>query len=783
MARKTFANFEYEPLIKQTENKDLTGDKSGIFSKYRERDEVGGWMLSSFLNPTFNKGIDKGFTMSNTTTTLGVISQCYGILTLAEYSKFDLDLGKYPDACAKISMAFNYILSHIGADKEELIFDASSYFDATADKKEKLAITDYTETVALVLKCSVEIRRLLRNDLNSNRDTIVIDKKYLKQDFIGEFDATDKNATTRAELTLVERLIAKCMGVLSKSALTIKGGENYYLKNSDKPLPDVFRQKMLYKGWTFTRIDKDKHDKCEPSLYFTYLVSDAYLAFYESFSEAIGILRGVIVDKIMDDNGWSASEFEEADAELEDDELSENAQSQAKAELAEVPLDELDREVEKVNLDTFFTENKLSLPTWEVMEDLRFLQSNYKKYREFQKTNMDAGHYVDTYFSEFDTTRDFFSYNFKLVTAQSIEDSSSSDALFNVLFAMNIMLAAGTDIDYTANGRKDEFYEALQYTIPNIQRLYKKFVREGKESVCDQYILKFNEALPKDDNKYSPFNQVKELRKQRIFAYTLTPIVIKTYTTLSKYLTPYPQYEMRMYEKEIVANKMTKATSARGLRGLSPEQDIWLWDKDGFHIITNYNYTTALRMFYDYYETYEKDFVTAEEEYVIKNKNKVKEVEKQRAEETRQHINALEEQKRKGREQLAEQEARLREEFAKEIEAYKDKIKALAEQRAPVEDAIGEVVSKYYLESALTKILKDCLDENRRLDASKIGTNEIKERPTNTLNGVLFRLILSYFREAMLGGMHDSTKDENRAAGAENDIFDKLNKLLMNTQI
>lgn len=776
MVKKKSKNAKYEPLILNS-----AAEKGGIFNEYRPRKEVGEWMLNSFLNPIYNKGIDKGFTINNSTNTLGVISQCYGILTIAEYSKFGMDLGKSPDACAKISAAYNYILSHIHADKEELVFDAASYFDASsksATSKEKLYVDDYTETVATVLKCSIEMRRLLRDDLNNDRDTIQIDMKYLNQSFIADFDKTDKNAVTRAELTLVEHLMAKCMRILCDNTLTIKGGADYCLKNTDEPLPDANGQKMLYKGWTFTKIDSDKHDRCEPSLYFTYLVSDAYLAFYESFVDSIKIIREKVVAKIKKDKGWEVESHTAVEVGDDYDETYVSEPTQKK-ETFTVPLDELDEEVAKFNLDVFNKE------TADVLDDLKFLQANYKEYREFNKAVMDAGHYVDTYFSTFDTTRDFFSYNFKLVTAQNIEDSSSSDALFNVLFAINIMLAAGTDIDYDVKGHKDEFYETLQYTIPNVQRLYKKFLREGKESVCDQYILKFNEALPSDDqnNPRSPFNQVKTLRKQRIFVYALMPVLIKTYTTLSKYLTPYPQYEMRLYEQEIIENKM----SLKGRVSRSewenvvdnPGLDIWLWDKDDFHLITNYNYANALRMFYDYYETYEESFVKAKKEYVDEQQERVKEAKAALEAERRKNIDKLAQQKEQIDAQRTEEIARLKEEFEKEINGYKAEIRARDLQRAPVEDAIGDVVIKYYLENAITQLLKDCLDENRKLDASPASTMKIKERQTDTLSGVLFRLFMSYFREGMQGGLHDITQSEESATNAEDSVYDALNKLLL----
>ena len=152
-------------------------------------------------------------------------------------------------------------------------------------------------------------------------------------------------------------------------------------------------------------------------------------------------------------------------------------------------------------------------------------------------------------------------------------------------------MSSGVDLDYAAAGKGIDFYDILQYTVPNVQRLYKRLVREGKDYICDQYTLKFNEALPNDGTEAvdSVFNQARLLRKQHIVAANIIPLMIKTYNILSKYLTPYPQYEMRVYKDTIIANKM---------------EDEWVWDSDGFQLINNYNYVFSLRNFYDYYEKY-----------------------------------------------------------------------------------------------------------------------------------------------------------------------------------
>lgn len=685
-----------------------------IFNLYIDKEEVGKKMIESFMNLDVNNN-SQGFVMKKSDNRVGLISQCYGIITLAEYAKFNLDLGKYPDVSEKINIAFNDVLRRIHADTEELVFDASPYVS------EESNIICYTESIALVLRVAIEIRRLLANDLDANRNTIEIDNCFIQAQ-----KRISQNERTRKELSFVESIIAKCLDKLSKSALKINGdlGVDYILNGDDQPLLDNNGVNMRYKGWTFTDIPSDYHKDTDISLYYTYVVSDAYLAFYETFSNSISLVRKLRNN--IKDSG--------------DDVTIENA----------------DEKQYGMDLDSLQAYQK---------RDFDFIKRIYRRHFSlFNKVMMDAGHYVDTYFSKVDTTKDFFSYNFNLVTAQSIETASTSDALFNVLFAINIMMAAGVDLDYKSKNKEVEFYDSLQYTIPNVQRLYKKLARLRKEYICEQYLVKLNENLPDDSVAQNSITlQARFVRKQNIVALNLLPVIIKTYNVLSMYLTPYPQYEMRLFKDNIMSNKM---------------ENEWLWDRDGYQLINNYNYVFALRSFYDYYEKYEEPFALLKEEYIAKKDKELADKDKALAAKDKEILRRLSEQ-----EQAAEIElASVKSDYEEKIITLVGEKNELANKKPPVVQEIENIMENYLnkeLGAFLKNILNDLLKENGRIVREEENLTVLLKRVILSNFADLFKLKIGDFErinEAQRENFNKIYKDMDDYA--EKQIFDALQRCI-----
>lgn len=702
----------------------LRKDSRGVFNLYRNRNEIGDELIKSFMNYELNKNSEV-FLLREGEKETGVITQCYGLLTLLEYAKFKIDIAKYDEAIERINKAFNYVLDKVIAEDGTLIFDASPYVSNTF-------ITKYIETATLFLRVLIEMRAILYDDYKKSSNTIVINEKFVERK-----EGNPEQENTLKEIKFVESLLVKTIDFITDSALLANGEEgiDYCLNGSDILLQDADGSNIKYKGWTFTTIPEDKHSKTEMSLYHTYLVGEAYLAFYEFFPTSIDLirkLRDAIYKKYREEGKVTES---------------------GKVDLS---LDEMVHLIATVDASEFGI--KIGIDEVELERDFMFLRSIYKTYHLFNKTILDAGRYVDMQFGKIDTTKDFFNYNFKRVTSEDIENSSASDAMFNVLLAINIIMAAGIDLDYASNGLKDEYYDKLQYSIPNVQRFYKQLIRAGKGDMYDQYILKLNTAISNDDQDVedSPFNQAKLLRKQHIILLNLLPLIIKTYCTVSKYTIPYPQYDMRSYKDEILKKKM---------------ENEWLWDDEEYNLINNYNYVYALRAFYDYYETYERPYSLDRAKYIEEKETEIEKL-KEELKDGKEVIKSLKEERQKT---LLQHDEEKKEIFAMHDAAMKAEQLRYDEKKAPIELEIENLIGKG-MHASVSAILKDILN----------GIIQQNGRPVNEdddIRTTLKRAITSYLSGAfsITTELFDESENVDEAMGQA--LVDEAIKDLVEKQL
>lgn len=674
----------------------LRKDSRGVFNLYRNRNDIGNELTKSFIEYDLNKRSD-GFLINEAMPTAGMISQCYGLLTIMEYVKFDIDIENYADVCSKINVVFNDILSRVySRDDETLVFDATPYVNDANIKQ-------YIESAALFLRVLIEVRGVLCNDYDKNRNVLEINSEFVE--YSEEGGAQER---TLAEIRFVEKLISKTICFINDSALLANGeeGVDYYLDGSDTPLLDADGLNVKYKGWTFTQIPADKHSKTEMSLIHTYLVCDAYLSFYEFFPKSIDLirkLRNAISSKLIEEGRATHDGY------------------------LDMSIDEFSDIIKDANLSDYGLE--IDNDDIQFQRDFEYVRSIYKIFHKFNKVIVDSGHYVDTQFAKNDTTRYFFNHNFKQVTSEDIENSSASDAMFNVLFAINIMMAAGVDLDYKDNDLMGEYYDKLQYSIPNVQRFYKKLTRDGKGDMFDKYILKLSNAIPTDDqdSEGSVYNQAKEIRKQHIVMLGLSPLIIKTYCIVSKYLIPYPQYDMRTYKNEIIQKKMPNT---------------WLWDDEEYNLINNYNYVYALRLFYDYYEIYERPYSLDKAKYIEEKEAEIAKLNE-----------AIKDQKDSFKEKLAQAQREKQLTIQDYEEILVSEREKYDKKKAPIEKEIESIVNNA-MEKSVTEILrrtlKDIIAENGR---------KVNDSESTTL---LFKhAITSYLRDAYTAAteIFDSTSD------------------------
>ena len=427
-------------------------------------------------------------------------------------------------------------------------------------------------------------------------------------------------------------------------AYGIKYLNRSYITSKDEGVSD-----KLEIGWNFTA------DCEEPSLYYSFAVCECYVDFYETFRSYLEYHEAVR-------NGTLTDEQQEAyQAHLDEYEK--------RLGKAAPGLNEKGKQIAR-----FDAYNELRMRYFEInermegIEDTLYgqLEANCKAVaREVWRLTKD--HLADHFF-----------YN-NLNTTLSEEDiaiATTSDALFNTVYIINIMLDAGLDEelslkrDYATGAEADEaerdynnLFDACQLASQKAFRAYEKLKTQGKEYIVEQFLVGFNENFVKHKE------MVKELRKLRMRVFTLMPLLIRTNNVISEYLIRYPQVNMRKYLGYILENRYTEETA----QGETVYK--WIWENDGYFSCSNYYYISALGEFYSYYREYEQKYI-----------ERFNENEKRRGDIINEHMKEL------------TSAGGFIDELNNEIEKKNDEIEALkaelAKVETPVEDAVADVVKK-----------------------------------------------------------------------------------------
>lgn len=337
---------------------------------------------------------------------------------------------------------------------------------------------------------------------------------------------------------VISKLVNQCLKLYVPFDYMIDGNLIYDRNNSAK---------CIFAGWSFDKVSDDAMRDTDVSLYFTYMATEAYISIFSNLQEQIQTHRknrsGIAVDSTV-------------------------------------------KITVKQNYDNVFFSKIATL------------------FDQFGKCCYDAGHYIDMRVreSKIDLATEFINNEISKVNKVEIEASTTNDALFNTLFAVNIMVNAGVDLDYDSIGQSAIFYETIQYCIQNINRCYKQLKKQGKEFIVDDFILSFNERMSPELHVMA-----KYLRKQRIQSLSLLPLLITTHTTASKYLIRYPQKIMQEHLGIIMDNRLVTKRGAQ-----------WCWSSDEYNINVNFLYINALYDFYGYYEEFELPFTNDEARFNLK---------------------------------------------------------------------------------------------------------------------------------------------------------------------
>lgn len=508
-----------------------------IFYDYEPRQEIGCSICAEILDKYDS---EKGFLLSDDNSDIGLLTQAQGACTLYtlidEFNIFDaLSPSDAEDVLTVYKKTVQFIITHVNRN-EKTIFDVSPY-NVSGFSDDYF----YVDSVTWVISAFLGAIRL--NNAASPDTVQTIDLNRLR--------------FSEEEIDVMLNSIAT--GIKFLTECYIDASKQYSGK--------------LAKGWNFTK------DCLEPSLYFSYAVSECYMDIYTAFQP--------IIDK------------RNIDLKIADILKDPTYQITGDEYLMYLSPDD------KITYSDIHAESPEYKRLQKLFDIINGSHNYYYKLEEqVQESARDAWNLSE---SNIDTK--FYNGNLSgTIDVSTIENSSSSDALFNNLFVINNVISGGLDEEINdrlaraidddemsnIQGEYDTFLEKLQAALQRTIRYNKVFKSKSKDYIINDYYICCNEEFRGENRKKS-----QELRKRRIKVSTISPLLIKTNNLISEFLTKYPQVEMIKYLDELI------------MRNRSVDSDgeyIWIWENNEYLITANYYYITSLASFYKYLDTYETRF-------------------------------------------------------------------------------------------------------------------------------------------------------------------------------
>lgn len=645
------------------ELQEIATSKKECFYEYRPKAEIGKKIYSALMEKY--KADGGKFLFSADMPESGLISQLQGFASVIElYEGFGADAGT-EKAKKFIDGMLDYILDTVKTDDGTYRISASPYLKGNDSIFDSYC---YIDAVTWIISALLGVMRL-----------------HIAGDYIIDFSS--------ARGKEIVRLYKFCLDYLIES----------YISNEDAP----FRFNC---GWNFTK------DCRQPSLYFTFAVSELLIDMLNTFDNVIRVADISLIKKLIRETLDKENLFES-------DKYKKYA-DQIKMTLKAAAEDDSFEGYGEALKDFFaFTEEEKAI-IYEISQKEAFVEQQYAEQstriekgqeevlREIALFGLinnnkevydDASPYrvLEEYCKKsanqiWELTKDNLSSEFysadleSLISENAIESSVSSDAVFNTIFTVNILVNAGVDEDcediinyFSVNG-SDEYkiamtnYDFMRDTIrlayDNCYQYFMKLKKEGKEYKINSYVLNFDESFELHDRR-----NIRDLRKEHIQVFTLMPLMVRTKTTIGEFLIQYPQYDMIIYLEHILKYRCWNSEA---------EEYIWVWENDGYSSSSNYYFISAFSDFYEYYQKYEAVFHST-----IKGNEKAKqEIEKN-------HLKRLKEQG-----------------FA--VDKTEDEFRNLQkeiEEKAQTIEALNKAIQAYEsdpLRSALTGFIKDAVEKS-----------------------------------------------------------------------
>lgn len=738
------------------------------FYRYKPKKFVGDSIYSELVRKY--EADEKQFVFSDDFKKSGILSICQGLLSvIATVEKMGADNKKYDRV---IDDLLNQLLKKTKAYGRYRI-DASPYTSG-ADIFESHV---YIDSATWIISTLLGIFRLYI------KDKYEIDKEKLKE---------------------IVELYSYCMDAIN----------NAYIKSNSK-------RKFLY-GWNFT-------DGCaEPAIYFTFAVSEILIDILTTFEN---VIRNADVELIkqeilkeLDKRGLFKSERFLNQKDRMSEVLAETS--------AKVGDSAIDIQTALDNGEFYaFTKDEKALVI-EIWQKFRAIEEECKEYSDkieknssevqrekeiFALINKGCAPYDEKSaysileehckesanniwnITKKDLANSFFASTLETtVSEEAIEASVSSDALFNSIMIVNILINAGIDEDaddkinyFTINGSEafdeaiteyDSLRDILRLAYENCYQFFLRLQKKNKDYKVNEFTLNFDENFGKLDN------EVRDLRKAHIRVFSLMPLLVRTKTTMGEFLIRYPQYDMQIFLEHILKSRSKNEN----------DEYIWLWEKDYYSASSNYYFISSFASFYDYYETYELKFLpNANNNRTVRKEieanyhksliEKGKAIEKDLAEFEKQEntIKALENELAEANEKLAELENDpLRSALVGFVSSVirETVIDILAEQLS--REAVRIVTTKKASVLSRAEEYTENKDEGDGKKNDKISISEWEKAPApektdfeKAMNDILLAIFAENFGEAIYSGV-PTKKEREDMLDKRLDSFDKYASLL-----
>lgn len=215
-----------------------------------------------------------------------------------------------------------------------------------------------------------------------------------------------------------------------------------------------------------------------------------------------------------------------------------------------------------------------------------------------------------------------------IIDEDSIKKSNSSNALFNTLYIVFILIYGyannSKENQYMLGVNDEDVVMVIGSALRNVQRTYEQFKALGIDYLIDTFRVPFKIMHESDELKYE---YIRTLNSEMLIDTSILPMLVKANNMLAYYVVQYPVKEMSQLFLEL-------------FKALPKGQEEWVWDANRYDVKITERYIEAIADFYDYYEKYELRSIDTQNSNARSAALKEKELEKKYQEQKEKEIEA-----------------------------------------------------------------------------------------------------------------------------------------------